>query len=61
MHLLAFALMAHILRSGYAEAFVPKQRAGELNLGPTVLERIRVVFSRVHDLWDGLQSNLMKN
>lgn len=59
-----FPLMAHILRSEYAEAFVPKQssaRAAELNLEPSVLERIRVVFSRVHDLWDSLQTNLVMN
>lgn len=56
--------MARIRRNGYGEAFVPRQsgsRAAELNLGPSVLERIRVVFSRVHDLWDGFQSGLVTN
>lgn len=56
--------MARISRTGYAEAFGPKRsgsRAAELNLGRSDLERIRVVFSRVHDLWDSFQRSLVTN
>lgn len=54
---LVFLVFPH----GHAEVFVPEQgsaRAAELNLEPRVAERICVVFSRVHDLWESFQTKL---